>query len=297
MNWKEIELGHRFVDKAKVTQIHETATKNCFSIIIDNKKIILSEGHILLCDMRRVNKKLLKAFLTNAPMKVPLEKDLHIVSGNGHKLKYDKITKWEPRVFNENKNFMWMAVKEIYYLFSLGENIKLVTNDSSLHSTRIEDMRWEKNKPCFCVSTNTGRYNVCGLVHHNSVTLRNIINHCLTHSDDAKIGLVDLKLSEFSRYKDMDKNRVVGVANSVAATAQLLRMAREIMRKRNQQNSDRDLTDFADFQPQEPTDIIRIFGREFNENDKFDVEVDGQQKSMTAAEILEWMEQNRGKKV
>lgn len=87
----------------------------------------------------------------------------------------------------------------------------------------------------------------------------------------------------------MDSNKVVGVANSVPATAKLLRMAREVMYKRNEQNSERGLTDFADFKPQGPTDIIRIFGREFNENEQFDVEIDGQPKKMSAKEILEYM--------
>lgn len=31
-------------------------------------------------------------------------------------------------------------------------------------------------KPCFCVSTTTGRYEVNGLIHHNSVTVRLVLN-------------------------------------------------------------------------------------------------------------------------
>lgn len=296
MKWADVTTGHEFSDGSKVTQATETKDMSTYSVTTAEGKFVVGEDHILLCNVRLVNKKFLNKILANAPTRVPVEKDVHFYPGTDMPVQ-EVITKWEDRVFDEKKKLMWLNIKEIYYLFSLHYRIRLVTlKDDKYVPVPIKDMNWEKEKPCFCVSTDTGQYQVCGVIHHNSVTLRNVINHCLTHSDDMKLGLVDLKLSEFSRYKDIDKNRVVGVANTVAATCAMLRMSREIMRKRNQQNSDRDLTDFADFKPQGPTDTIKIFGREFNENDRFSVKVDGQEQEMSAKEILEWMKVNRGKK-
>lgn len=119
-----------------------------------------------------------------------------------------------------------------------------------------------------------------------SVTLRDIILHSLTHSDDIVWGGIDLKLSEFERYKSV--KGCVGIANTIKEAAELLRMAREVMQKRNKFNAEHNLVDFADYKPSKPTDIIRIFGREFQEDTQFEVMINGEEKQMTAKEFLEW---------
>lgn len=291
MKWSDVTEKHMFGDGSQVTQIHDTVKQNCFAIKIKEGTITLSEDHYLLCDVKKVKKGFLKTLLTYAPKYIPRAGDVHIWKEEGGYRTTDEVTEWDDVWVDKKKNLIWLDVRTIHYLYKVKQNVRLATSmRGNTPPKTILSIDWVKEKDCFCVSTDTGYYKTCGIIHHNSVTLRNVLFHSLTHSDDIKLALVDLKISEFARFKDMDSNKVVGVANSVPATAKLLRMAREVMYKRNQQNSDRGLTDFADFKPEGPTNIIRIFGREFDENEQFQVEVGGQQKTMTAKEILEYME-------
>lgn len=49
------------------------------------------------------------------------------------------------------------------------------------------------------------------------------------------------------------------------------------------------INDVADYKPTEYTGKIWITGREFNENDKIKVRVNGEEKTMTALEIYEYL--------
>lgn len=49
------------------------------------------------------------------------------------------------------------------------------------------------------------------------------------------------------------------------------------------------INDLADFKPTDWTGKIWISGREFDQNDKLKVRIDGEEKEMTALEIYEYL--------
>ena len=129
-----------------------------------------------------------------------------------------------------------------------------------------------------------------GLISHNSVTLRNVIFHCIQtieHNNKISVALVDIKQTEFYPFKGI--NGVCAVANSVEEAAELLRIGRAVMYSRNKKMQKLGINDVSDFKPSEYTGKIWITGREFNENDKIKVRVNGEEKTMTALEIYEYL--------
>ena len=98
---------------------------------------------------------------------------------------------------------------------------------------------------------------------------------------------MDIKQTEFYPFKGM--NGVVAVANSVDETVELLRIARQVMYSRNKKMQRLGINDVASYQPTEYTGKIWITGREFGENEKIKVRVDGEEKTMTALEIYEYL--------
>lgn len=61
------------------------------------------------------------------------------------------------------------------------------------------------------------------------------------------------------------------------------------MYSRNKKMQQLNLNDVSDYKPTEYTGKIWVTGREFNENDKIKVRVDGEEKEMTALEIYEYL--------
>lgn len=61
------------------------------------------------------------------------------------------------------------------------------------------------------------------------------------------------------------------------------------MYSRNKKLQKLGINDLADYKPTEYTGKIWVTGREFNENDKIKVRVDGEEKEMTALEIYEYL--------
>lgn len=121
-----------------------------------------------------------------------------------------------------------------------------------------------------------------------SVTLRNVIFHCIEHNNKISVGLIDIKQTEFYPFKGM--NGVVAVANSVQEGAELLRIARVVMYSRNKKMQKIGLNDVADYKPTDWTGKIWITGREFDKDDKIKVRTkDGQEQEMTALEIYEYL--------
>lgn len=128
-----------------------------------------------------------------------------------------------------------------------------------------------------------------GLISHNSVTLRNIIFHCIEHNNKISVALVDIKQTEFYPFKNM--NGVVAVANSVAEANEILRIARAVMYSRNKKMQKLGLNDCADYQPTEYTGKVWITGREFPEDAIIKCKVNGQEQEMTALEVYEYLYQ------
>ena len=120
-----------------------------------------------------------------------------------------------------------------------------------------------------------------------SVTLRNVIFHCIEHNNKISVGLIDIKQTEFYPFKGV--NGVVAVANSVQEGAELLRIARAVMYSRNKKMQKIGLNDMADYKPHDWTGKIWITGREFDKDEKILVKVNGQEQEMTALQVYEYL--------
>lgn len=286
MKWNEIVEEYKFDDNSIVTQRHETHNIFCYRFWLKkhpkntkDNSITISEDHYVLCDVSKVNERFLEYLEQIQSTQIPVECDYHFSLDKDKNIHgEDEVIKYDNWIVNEKER--WLSGKSIFTLLMNKQKVNPVGNKFS---------KWEATgeKECFCISTNTGKYECCGVINHNSVALRNIIFHSLTHGDDITLGLVDLKLSEFEKYKGM--NNIVGVANTKLEATELLRMAREVMYKRNKENAERGLTDFADYKPTKPMPIVKIFGREFPEDHEFKVKIGDEEKTMTATEILKYM--------
>lgn len=84
-------------------------------------------------------------------------------------------------------------------------------------------------------------------------------------------------------------NGVVAVANSVQEAAEILRIGRSVMYSRNKKMQKIGLNDVADYQPTSWTGKVWITGREFDQNDQIKVRINGEEKTMTALEIYEYL--------
>ena len=82
---------------------------------------------------------------------------------------------------------------------------------------------------------------------------------------------------------------VCAVANSVQEAAEILRIGRAVMYSRNKKLQKLGINDMADYQPTDYTGKIWITGREFDENEPIKVKVDGEEKTMTALEVYEYL--------
>lgn len=126
-----------------------------------------------------------------------------------------------------------------------------------------------------------------GLISHNSVILRSIIFHCIQHNNKISAALVDIKQTEFYPFKGM--NGVCAVANSVQETAEILRIARNVMYARNKKMQALSLNDVADYKPTEYTGKIWITGREFPEDAVIKCRIDNEEVDMTALEVYNYL--------
>ena len=126
-----------------------------------------------------------------------------------------------------------------------------------------------------------------GLISHNSVTLRNIIFHCIEHSNKISVALVDIKQTEFYPFKGM--KGVVAVANSVNETNEVLRIGRAVMYSRNKKMQKMGINDISDYQPEDWTGKVWITGREYDQADVIRCRVDGEEKDLTALEVYNYL--------
>lgn len=294
MRWRDLRDTEAYVfeDGSVLTEVHDQHLDHCYKFTlkrhprdIKDPSIVVSEDHYILCDVGKLDKYWRAYISTIQETNIPRVRDIHaVVDENGNIInEYDEIIEYDSYIEDDENNHWWLSAKTIFTLLMSDRKVNPVGNV-------FKKWDYAGERECFCVSTDKGRYSCCGVVSHNSVALRNIIFHSMTHSDDIVLGLVDLKLSEFSRYKGMAN--ICGVANTVAETAELLRVAREVMYKRNKENAENDLTDFMDFKPQGPTNIIRLFGHEYDENMEFDVKINGEPQKMTAGQMLEFIQNN-----
>ena len=309
--WSEIRLGDEFVDGSKVTEIHDKGEYVCYELTIKRKDgngskggihlgpknvnsnnanitddvdtdtdidtMILSEDHMLLVNLQPLSSDLVESLRTRlSSVKIPTEYDTHIkIDALGFCHEEMEITAWGEAI---RKDSVWLTVSMISELIRQGEKIESGSGEI------IESKKLPGIKTCFCVSTDSHQYETNGVIHHNSVTLRNIIIHCLTHSDDMVLALVDLKKTEFTPFRGI--RGVLAVANTIPESLEILRVARECMYKRNLEMSKLGIANIADYHPTQYSGKISIFGRPFDENFEFDVKINGKEQKKTALEIF-----------
>lgn len=156
---------------------------------------------------------------------------------------------------------------------------------------KIKNINYVGQRDVFCVETDSHKFETCKMIHHNSVTLRNIILHCLTHGQQISIGLVDLKFTEFTFFKGV--NNVVAVANTVQEACELLRLMRQCMYTRNEEMSKLypPINDIKDFKPKSPTNEYMIYNRKFNGDDEVEIKLkNGEIKKVKVKEIKQYLE-------
>ena len=191
MKWKDIKVGQKLKDGSTVTQVHKMHNEPCCKVIYDeDRELICSWNHILLADVSKLSKEgkeeldsmcsfvpleenyvvdsndsfspeellIVQQYLENTP--VPLQVD---IIQDGKEEIYDfhfdtvkrvtaknVITKSEPQKVDENT--YWLTCKGIKYLMDK-YNVMIYCN--TLEINAIEDAG---NLPCFCISTDTGKY-------------------------------------------------------------------------------------------------------------------------------------------
>lgn len=190
--WKDIKVGDVMSDGSVVTQVHRTRIEPCCKVTYDdNKDITCAYTHVFLIDISNLpleGKKELDQYCTFVPLEenytidcdqeLTLEEKLIVeqfchndnidiqVDFIGSENDYDVydfhfdtvkriflknvITKSEPQKVDDNT--YWLSCKGIEYLMNT-YNVPLYCN--GLIINKIESVG---NLPCFCITTNTGKY-------------------------------------------------------------------------------------------------------------------------------------------
>lgn len=191
IKWKDIQVGDVMKDGSIVTQVHRTHSEDSCKIIYDNtREFVCAYRHIFLIDIRNLpleGKKELDEFCTFVPLEENYEVFCDEELSLEEKLIIDKfcnnetinikvdciqddeieiydfhfdtikriqirnvITKKEPQKVDENT--YWLTCRGIEYLMNKYK-VDLYCNDLIIN--KIIPMG---KLPCFCISTNTGKY-------------------------------------------------------------------------------------------------------------------------------------------
>lgn len=304
--WSNISIGDTFLDGSKVTSIHDSYEAECYDVSFKSKGIfgkvhhcILSDTHLLLCDVSKMEMEARNWVKDNfSDWRIPTLYDKHVYCKDlGKILNGEPITKSEIINCIENyseetyqviesdlskvsENEYWLPISAIFLLVrSFNQTVLCNGNKIYIDYVGVREV--------FCVNTDTHKFETCGLIHHNSVTLRNIIFHCLTHGEQICIALIDLKYTEFTPFKGV-KN-VVAVANTVREAAEIMRLGREVMYKRNQELAKLGLNDIKNFKPTKPTNEVIVAGRKLKDTDTLEIKINGEIKTVTVKELEEYL--------
>lgn len=190
--WQDVKVGDVMKDGSIVTQIHRTHNEQCVKVTYnDTQEIICASRHIFLIDVSQLSKDA-KAELEQFCTFVPLEESVEITCEEDltteEKLIVDKfchnesipiqvdviadtdeieiydfhfdsikriyikqvILKSEPQKVDENT--YWLTCNGMYYLMRK-YNAKLYCNGMP-----INKIEFVGKLPCFCISTDTGKY-------------------------------------------------------------------------------------------------------------------------------------------
>lgn len=319
MKWKDVNVGHVFSDGSVVTEKHLSHQYNSYRITYNNKIIVLSEDHLLqfnispLCNDAKeeiskycvgdvpLKEKLYVNILGTADMQHQklitdylLGKSVQGLSvddiseqhyefyifkfddGTYHEASVNRVqTSWESQKVSDN--VYWIPVNGLAYLFN---KYGILT----FSGTTIQNVEFLGKLPCFCVSTSTGKYELNGLIHHNSVAVQNVIYGGIAHRNEVALSLIDPKFTEFSGYKGM--KGITGVANTVEEAVEVLRIAKQAMYRRNQRLAELKIKNIMEYKPTKKSGKVYVTGRDYLETDIIKVKVNSVEKEMTANELV-----------
>lgn len=275
-------------------------------------EIILSSTHLLLCDISEIDdrcKKIVKENFSNYRIPTLYNKHVYIKNIDDKLDDFHKIVENSKEGYstegllhlleetmNDNSEYVeyevvesdisnisdyeyWLPVNLINFFVRELKELSLKCNGMYFVNSEYEGV-----KEVFCVETDTHKFETNDLIHHNSVTLRNIIFHCLTHGEQISLALIDLKYTEFSVYKGYKD--VVAVANTVREACEIMRIARECMYKRNQELSKLKLDDIKKFKPKKATDYVIVAGRKLHDSQEIEIKTKtGEIKRVTVKEL------------
>lgn len=320
MKWKDVNVGHVFSDGSVVTEKHLSHQYNSYRITYNNKIIVLSGDHLLqfnispLCN--EAKEEISKYCVGNVPLKEKLYVNIlgtadmkhqklitdYLLGKSVQGLRVDDIseqhyefyifkfddgtyheasvnrvqTSWESQKVSDN--VYWVPVNGLAYLFN---KYGILT----FSGTTIQNVEFLGKLPCFCVSTSTGKYELNGLIHHNSVAVQNIIYGGIAHRNEVALSLIDPKFTEFSGYKGM--KGITGVANTVEEAVEVLRIAKQAMYRRNQRLAELKIKNIMEYKPTKKSGKVYITGRDYLETDIIKVKVNSVEKEITANELVE----------
>lgn len=320
MKWKDVNVGHVFSDGSVVTEKHLSHQYNSYKVTYNNRTIVLSGDHLLqfdvspLCDDAKaeisnycvgnvpLKEKLYVNILGNADMQHRKTMTdyllgnhvdgVHVTDisephyefyifkfddGTYHEASVTRVqTSWESQRVSDR--VYWIPVNGLAYLF---KKYGILT----FSGTTIQNVEFLGKLPCFCVSTSTGKYELNGLIHHNSVAVQNIIYGGIAHRNEVALSLIDPKFTEFSGYKGM--KGITGVANTVEEAVEVLRIAKQAMYRRNQRLAELKIKNIMEYKPTKKSGKVYITGRDYLESDSIKVKVNSVEKEMTANELVE----------
>jgi len=135
---------------------------------------------------------------------------------------------------------------------------------------------------------------ICGATGGGkSVFAQNLIYHVLEHRDKLAIALVDPKIVEFSAYNGM--NGILGVANSTLEACEILRIARQVMYKRNKELKELGLKNVGEFTPTKRSGKVFVTGKEVSENDTLKVRIESEEKQMKAVDVADYLDEDHSR--
>lgn len=325
MKWKDVNVGHVFSDGSVVTEKHLSHQYNSYKVTYNNRTIVLSGDHLLqfdvspLCNDAKVE--ISNYCVGNVPLKEKLYVNIlgnadiqhrkmmtdyllgnhvdgvHVTDisephyefyifkfddGTYHEASVTRVqTSWESQRVSDR--VYWIPVNGLAYLF---KKYGILT----FSGTTIQNVEFLGKLPCFCVSTSTGKYELNGLIHHNSVAVQNIIYGGIAHRNEVALSLIDPKYTEFSAYKGM--KGIVGVANTVEEAVEVLRIAKLAMYQRNQRLAELKLKNIMDYTPTKKSGLVYVTGRDYREDDIIKVRTNKVESTISVKDLVELVNTN-----
>lgn len=320
MKWKDVNVGHVFSDGSVVTEKHLSHQYNSYKVTYNNRTIVLSGDHLLqfnispLCDEAKVE--ITKYCVGNVPLKEKLYVNILGTADISHRkvitdyllgksvcgVKVTDIsephyefyifdfddgmyyeasvnriqTSWESQKISDD--LYWIPVNGLAYLFN---RYGILT----FSGITVQNVEFLGKLPCFCVSTSTRKYELNGLIHHNSVAVQNIIYGGIAHRNEVALSLIDPKFTEFSGYKGM--KGITGVANTVEEAVEVLRIAKQAMYRRNQRLAELKIKNIMEYKPTKKSGLVYVTGRDYREEDIIKVRTNKVESNISAKDLVE----------